>query len=271
MLTNSEIERFFEEDMQYGDITSEFIPDKMIEAEIIARESGVLAGLEEAMKIFQYFGLKTEPKAKDGSRVRRGEVVLRIRGSSRRILQCERLALNFISKMSGIATLASKYAARAKGVRIAGTRKTTPGFRKFEKKALMLAGCDPHRFCLSDAVLIKNNHIAVAGLENAIKNARQKASFTKKIEVEVESVEDAIKAAKLGVDIIMFDNMTTGEIKRAVAEIKKLGLRERLILEASGGITLDNIASYAKTGVDVLSIGALIHSSPWLNFCLRLR
>lgn len=271
MLTSSEIERFFEEDMQYGDITSEFIPDKIIEAEIIAQENGVLAGLEEAVKIFEYFGLKTESKTRDGMKLKKGEIVLRIRGSSRKILQCERLALNFMGRMSGIATLASKYIARAKGVRIAGTRKTTPGFRKFEKKALMLAGCDPHRFCLSDAVLIKNNHIAIAGLENAIKNARQKSSFTKKIEVEVESVEDAVKAAKLGVDIIMFDNMTPEEIKRAIAEIEKLGLRERLILEASGGINLNNLSSYVKTGVDVLSIGALTHSSPWLNFSLRVR
>jgi nicotinate-nucleotide pyrophosphorylase (carboxylating) len=124
---------------------------------------------------------------------------------------------------------------------------------------------------LSDAIIIKDNHIAIAGIENAIKNARRKASFTKKIEVEVESIDDAIKAAKLGVDIIMFDNMSPEEIKKAIAEVKKLGLRERLILEASGGINLANIASYLKTGVDVLSIGALIHSSPWLNFSLRVR
>lgn len=257
--------------MQYGDVTSELIADKMVEAEIIARERGVLAGLEEAMKIFEYLGLKTNSKTRDGNKLRKEEVILTVKGSSRKILQGERLALNFLGRMSGIATLASEYAVRAKGARIAGTRKTTPGFRKFEKKAIALGGGDPHRFCLSDAVLIKNNHIAITGLENAIRNARKKASFTKKIEVEVENTEDAIKAARLGADIIMFDNMKPEEIEKAIAELKKLGLRDRLVLEASGGVTLANIANYAKTGVDVISTGALTHSSPWLDIGLKIK
>ncbi len=271
MLTTSEIEGFFQEDVHYGDITGELIADKIIEAEIIAHESGVLAGLEEAMKIFRYLDLKADSKTRDGNKVSRGETVLSIKGSSRKILHGERLALNFLGRMSGIATLTSDYAARAKGVRIAGTRKTTPGFRKFEKKAIALGGGDTHRFCLGDAVLIKNNHIAVAGLENAIKTAKQKTSFTKKIEVEVESSSDAVKAAKLGADIIMFDNMKPGEIKKAIFELKKIGLRERVIIEASGGVTLANAAAYARTGVDVISAGALTHSSRWLNFSLRIK
>ncbi len=155
-------------------------------------------------------------------------------------------------------------------MRIACTRKTTPGFRKFEKKAVIAGGGDPHRFNLSDAVMIKDNHLAVLGLEKAVKAAQRMASFTTKIEVEVEKVDDAVHAAVLGVDIIMFDNMTTDKIEQSIVSITEKGLRKGIILEASGGISLENLAEYASTGVNVISIGALTHSSRWLDMSMKI-
>lgn len=173
--------------------------------------------------------------------------------------------------MSGIATLTRRYVDRANGVRIAGTRKTTPGFRKFEKKAVIAGGGDPHRFNLSDTVMIKDNHIAVLGLERAVSAARERASFTQKIEVEVEDMASAIHAAEMGADIIMFDNMAADEIEKTIKTLADRGIRDGIILEASGGISLENIGDYARTGIDVISLGALTHSSRWLDISLRIK
>jgi nicotinate-nucleotide pyrophosphorylase (carboxylating) len=155
-------------------------------------------------------------------------------------------------------------------VRIAATRKTTPGFRVFEKKAVFLGGGDTHRFNLSDAVLIKDNHIKILGLEECLRRAKERASFTKKIEVEVESQGDMIKAAKGGADIIMFDNMAPEEIARGVELLMEKGLRGHMLLEASGGITLDNIQEYAASGVDVISLGALTRNARWIDLSLEI-
>jgi len=173
--------------------------------------------------------------------------------------------------MSGIATMTRKYVERAGKVRIACTRKTTPGFRKFEKKAVIAGGGDPHRFNLSDAVMIKDNHIAVLGLEKAVKVAKSMASFTQKIEVEVETIDEAIRVSEMGVDIIMFDNMTVDKIRESIRSITEKGLREDIILEASGGISLENITEYASCGVDVISVGALTHSSRWLDISMKIK
>jgi len=159
---------------------------------------------------------------------------------------------------------------KAAGPRIACTRKTTPGFRKFEKRAVIAGGGDPHRFNLSDAVMIKDNHIEVIGLEKAIIAAKKAASFTRKIEVEVETADNAVRAAQMGVDIIMFDNMTVIEIQKAVRSLEEKKLRDDVILEASGGITIENVDKYAISGVDIISIGALTHSSNWLDISLRI-
>jgi nicotinate-nucleotide pyrophosphorylase (carboxylating) len=199
--------------------------------------------------------------------------VLKIWGSARGILQAERLVLNFLGRMSGIATLTRECVRRAatvSRVKIACTRKTTPGFRLAEKRAVFLGGGDPHRFNLSGAVLIKDNHIRLLGLEECLRRARGRASFTKKIEVEVEGLEDMAKAAELGVEIIMFDNMQPGEIERGVEILKEMGLRDRVILEASGGITLENLEAYASTGVDVISMGALTRDAPWMDLSLDM-
>ena len=197
-----------------------------------------------------------------------------MRGNARGILQAERLALNFLARMSGISTLTRECVLRAaaagRQVRVAATRKTTPGFRRYEKRAVSLGGGDPHRFNLSDAVLIKDNHIKLLGLEECLRKARAQASFTKKIEVEVESIEDMLRAAEMGADIIMFDNMPPAQITAGVAILEQKGLRSRVILEASGGITPQNISTYAGTGVDVISLGALTRDARWIDLSLEI-
>ena len=266
----TELERFVEEDIGYDDVSCNIIPDCRVNAEVIAKEFGVVAGLAEATQIFEYFEVFPATDFQDGDMVKENDIILSLDGGSRSILRAERLALNFLGRMSGIATLTREYVERAGGPRIAGTRKTTPGFRKFEKKAIAAGGGDPHRYNLSDAVMIKDNHIAVIGLEKAIIAAKRAASFTKKIEVEVETVDDAVRAAKMGVDIIMFDNMTVKEIQKAVKILEEKGLRDNITLEASGGISIENVDKYARTTVDVISIGALTHSSNWLDISLRI-
>lgn len=266
----TELERFIEEDIGYDDVSCNIIPDCRVQAEVIAKEFGIVAGLSEATQIFEYFEIFSTTDFQDGDLVRENDIIFSLDGGARSILKAERLALNFLGRMSGIATLTRQYLERADGPRIACTRKTTPGFRKFEKKAVIAGGGDPHRFNLSDAIMIKDNHIAVLGLEKTITAAKKAASFTRKIEVEVETVDDAVRAARMNVDIIMFDNMTVNEIQKAVKMLEEKGLRENIILEASGGISIENVNKYARTGVDVISIGALTHSSNWLDISLRI-
>jgi len=270
MLT-SELERFVDEDLGEWDDSSSLVPEIEAEAVIIAKEDCIISGLAQAQEIFAYFGLKSEPLYDDGEFVPVASNVLFVRGSARAILQSERLVLNFMARTSGISTLTRECVLTAGGrVRIAATRKTTPGFRAFEKKAVFLGGGDTHRFKLSDAVLIKDNHIKILGLEECLRLAKERASFTKKIEVEVESLDDMIKAAKGGADIIMFDNMAPEKIARGVLLLGEMGLRNRLLLEASGGITLNNIQEYAASGVDVISLGALTRNARWIDLSLEI-
>ncbi len=266
----TELERFIEEDLGNDEISCDIVSDCKVQAELFTREFGIIAGLLEVTQIFEYFDILPTTDFQDGDMVKEDEVIFTLDGSSRSILRAERLALNFLGRMSGIATLTRQFVERGGGPRIACTRKTTPGFRKFEKKAVVAGGGDPHRFNLSDAILIKDNHIAVMGLEEAILSAKKVKSFTQKIEVEVASLDDALLAARLGSDIIMFDNMTAKEIQKAVQTLSKEGMRDHIILEASGGITMENVDKYGKTGVDVISIGALTHSSDWLDVSLRI-
>jgi len=255
--------RFLEEDAPFGDVTSEAVIPEDLEAEavIIAKQDGVIAGLEEAKALFEHFGVKVELKAKDGDEVKKGYVVIELRGNARSILLVERTALNIIGRMSGIATqvrrLMKKVRAVNPNVRIAGTRKTL--LKPLDKRAILLGGGESHRFSLSDAVLIKDNHLALVPLEEAIKRAKA-FSIYKVVEVEVESLEDALKAAKAGADIIMLDNMTPEQIEEVLEALKREGLRERVKIEVSGGITEENIESYAKLDIDVISLGALTHS-----------
>jgi nicotinate-nucleotide pyrophosphorylase (carboxylating) len=266
----SELERFIEEDIGYNDVSCSIIPDCEVSGEVVSKEAGIVAGLAEATQVFEYFDVFAATGLTDGEAIKKNDVVFTLYGGARSILRAERLALNFLGKMSGIATLTRRYVDMAGGVRIACTRKTTPGFRKFEKKAVIAGGGDPHRFNLSDSVMIKDNHIAVLGLENTVKNAQKSKSFTQKLEIEVEDMESAILAAGMGADIIMFDNMSVDEIEQSVKSMDEKKLRKNVILEASGGITLRDVGDYSKTGIDVISIGALTHSSNWLDVSLKL-
>ncbi len=270
-MLSSELERFVAEDLGEWDDSSRLVPETPTRAAIIAKEDCIISGLAEAEEILDYFGLDGETLYDDGEFVPAGSRVLCISGSARAILQAERLTLNFLARMSGISTITRECVLSAGGaVRIAATRKTTPGFRAFEKKAVFLGGGDRHRFNLSDAVLIKDNHIRILGLEECLRRAKEDASFTKKIEVEVESLEEMMLAARGGADIIMFDNMSPEMIERGVELLRGMGLREQLILEASGGINPANIPQYARCGVDVISLGALTKDARWIDLSLEM-
>lgn len=273
-MQRSDLERFVSEDLGEWDDSSTLVPNVDAAASVIAKEDCIISGLSEAEEISRYFCINAEPLFDEGEFVPAGSAVLSVRGSARSILQSERLVLNFLGRMSGISTLTREcvlLATRiAPGVRIACTRKTTPGFRIYEKRAVFFGGGDPHRFNLSGAVLIKDNHIRLMGLEECIARARERASFTKKIEVEVEDLDQMKRASEMGVDIIMFDNMCPEEIEKGVEILKNKGQRSRLVLEVSGGITPDNIEAYASTGVDVISLGALTRNARWVDLSLDM-
>ena len=255
--------RFIEEDAPFGDVTSEaVIPEgTKARAVIIAKGDGVIAGVEEAKALFEHFGVAVDVKKRDGEEVRRGDVILELVGNARSILLVERTALNVMGRMSGIATEVRKLVEKVRAVnprvRVAGTRKTL--LKPIDKRAILIGGGEPHRFSLSDAILIKDNHLALVPLEEAIRRAKA-FSVYKVVEVEVETLEDAVKAAKAGADVVMLDNMSPGEIAETIEALRREGLRDRVKIEVSGGITPENIAEYAKLDIDVISLGYLTHS-----------
>jgi nicotinate-nucleotide pyrophosphorylase (carboxylating) len=277
VLTEKKIVAFLIEDIGYGDITSAALIDEGFEAQakIILREGGVVAGLEETAAIFELLGCTAGLVEEDGSSVQPGSVVMEVSGPVDSILAGERTALNLLGRMCGIATATASAVDIASRVnseaRVAGTRKTAPGLRELDKKAVERGGGDTHRLRLDDCVLIKDNHLMLGiRVGEAVAKARRNVSFTKKIEVEVESLEAAVEAAEAGADIIMFDNMPPSEIKRCLSELNKRCLRDSIIFEASGGITLENVGEYAATGVDVMSMGYLTHSVRSLNVKLEM-
>ncbi len=258
---------FLKEDIGLGDITTNTLISKGTEAKgkIIAKEGFLLAGISEVKLLFSVLKLKTEGGFKDGDWVNFEDAILKVYGEAGSILMAERTALNLLMRMSGIATLTRYLLEKIKklGVktRISATRKVAPGLIYFDKKAVKIGGGDTHRLHLEDAILIKDNHIAlVGGLEKAI-NLAKGVSFTKKIEIEVKDREEAIKAALLGVDIIMLDNFSPAELKKTIDILKKKGLREKVIVEVSGNITEGNLVEYARFEPDVISLGQLTHSA----------
>jgi nicotinate-nucleotide pyrophosphorylase (carboxylating) len=255
---------FLEEDAPFGDITSEaVVPDTECEARIIARQSGIIAGLEEAARLFSYSGANVETGFQDGSQVGQSDELIHLRGSARSILFVERTALNIIGRMSGIATktrfFVTLLASSDLCCRIAATRKTCPGFRVLDKKAVLIGGGEPHRFSLSDGILIKDNHLALVSVPDAIMAAKRYSRY-RMVEVEVEDTAGAIMAARAGADSIMLDNMTPGEIASTVAALERMDLRTGRLIEVSGSIDESNIRDYALPGVDVISIGSITHS-----------
>ena len=266
------IDLALEEDAAFGDVTSQsiFPAEHFSSAQITARQDMVICGLEIAKSVFLRLDpdLKISLEAKDGERVANGAVVMRAEGSTIALLTAERTALNFLQRLSGVATLSRRFADAAAqtgtGVRIVDTRKTTPGWRALEKYAVHCGGCFNHRSSLGEHVLIKENHIAAAGsLKNAVRLARESAPHCAKIEVETESLDDVRQALKAKAEVIMLDNMQPAEIEQAVALIDKAA-----IIEISGGIGLDTMADYAQAGVDIISVGALTHSAPAADFSM---
>ncbi len=263
MIPLSYLLRFIEEDAPFGDLTSEAVVPEGTKARavIIAKQEGVIAGVEEAKVLFEHFGVEAEVKKLDGEEVKRGDVIIELKGDARVILLVERTALNVMGRMSGIATEVKKLVERVKAVnpkvRVAGTRKTL--LKPIDKRAIIIGGGEPHRFSLSDAILIKDNHLALVPLEGAIRRAKA-FSVYKVVEVEVESLEGALRAARAGADVVMLDNMTPDEIAETIEALKHEGLRERVKIEVSGGITPKNIEEYARLDIDVISLGYLTHS-----------
>lgn len=271
------IDQALMEDLAWGDVTTDALidPSQFGTAYIKSKSEGILSGIEIAKSVF----LKVDPEIemtiylKDGSAISSGDKIAKLAGHVSSILKAERVALNFLQHLSGIASQTSLFVEAVKGlpVRIADTRKTIPGLRLLEKKAVRDGGGINHRINLSESILIKNNHLkTLLKTEQNIKSIiyqvkRQNALLKKVVEIEVESVQDAIDAVEAGADIVMLDNMTIKDMSTVVSSVKG-----KAIIEASGGICLDNVTDIARTGVDVISIGALTHSSRAVDISLTI-
>lgn len=270
LLADDIIKRALNEDLSYGDITTDSIVEKGKNAsvDLISKENGVIAGLEIFKRVFLILGnAEVKLYVEDGALVHRGEKIGEIYGDTRTLLSGERVALNFLQRMSGIATLTRKFVEKLEGsnVKLLDTRKTTPNMRLFEKYAVKIGGGVNHRFGLNDGVLIKDNHIDAAGsIKNAIEAVRKNASFVRKIEVEVENLKQLQEALDAKADIIMLDNMDIETLKTSVEIVN-----ERAETEASGNVTLDTIEAISKTGVNYISTGALTHSYKALDLSMK--
>ena len=273
------VKSFLAEDIGYGDITTDSLVDSKRRAEgrVFCKENAVVAGIEQTLVLLELAGCQGTAAVRDGDRVKAGTTILSTRGPARALLTVERTLLNMLAHMSGVATATADLVSIAKResrgkVRIACTRKTLPGLRYFEKRAVELGGGDTHRLRLDDAVLIKDNHLELTGSVGAcVRKARETVSFAKKVEVEVTTADQAVEAAQAGADIILLDNMTPKEVGSCLSLLLRRDLRDRVLVEASGGIRKENLASYAKTGVDVISVGAITHSAPAIDMSMEIR
>lgn len=275
-IVEQRLQEFIAEDIGEGDVTAASIipPNLTVEAKVIAKADGVVAGLEEAIILAEMMQLKAEAKIADGSKIIRGQMLMTLSGDAKTILSVERTLLNLLSRMSGIATKTYALIEQLKKAqikaRIAATRKSAPGLLYFDKKAVAIGGGDPHRLHLDDMVLIKDNHIAIVGSAvEAVKKAKAAVSFSKKIEVEVTSIQDALKAAEAGADIIMLDNFSPQQAKEAGEQLRKAGFAD-VLLEVSGGITSEILLEYASAQVDIISLGELTHSVKALDISLEI-
>ena len=265
------------EDVGMGDITTEaVIPSNVeVEAQIVVKEALVPAGMPEMKALLELVGAEVIDSVEEGVEVPAGTILADIRGEVRAILMAERTLLNILMRMCGIATATRRLVRKVEEagfkVRIAATRKTAPGLRYFDKRAVVVGGGDSHRFRLDDAIIIKDNHIALVGdVEEAVRRARSSTSFTKKIEVEVQTIEEAVRAAQAGADIVMFDNMEPEEVEKTLEALKQKSLRDRVLVEVSGGVNEGNVLQYAKLGPDIISSGAITHSVKSANISLEV-
>ena len=271
------LKEFLEEDCNFKDVTSSIIShDAEVSAKILAKSQGYISGLEELKILFDLLNLFSEFLKKDGQYVKNGDIVVNLKGKVHNILLGERIGLNLITHMSAITTITRKYINiikdSGKNVKIACTRKTMPGLRIFDKKAVEVAGGDTHRFNLDDMILLKDTHLKYynGNVKNLLRDTRKIASFTKKIEIEIEKVEDVLIAAKSGADIIMLDNFTPDEVEDAISLLKNNNLRDKLIIEVSGGINEDNLLDYVIAEPDIISLGLITQKyTQFVDFSLR--
>ena len=270
--------RFLREDIGQGDLTSQYTVDEGLKSssQIICKsEIAVVAGLEEAKIIFEICNCDSKALVNDGDIVKRGIRVMKINGNTRAILKAERTALNLIMRMSGIATDTKRFVdivkTVSKDIKVMGTRKTAPGLRYFDKKSIKLGGGHSHRNTLDEMILIKDNHLAVStSIQNAISNARLKAGKNMMIECEVSNKKSSVEAIKSGADIIMLDNFTPEMAQKTISYLRKSGLREKVLIEISGGVNISNIKDYALALPNMISIGSLTHSSNSIDFSMNM-
>jgi nicotinate-nucleotide pyrophosphorylase (carboxylating) len=261
--------QFLAEDIGKGDITSALLSKRRISVRIISREDAIIAGTTYAKEIFKLKGCSSKILKKDGSRIRPNQIIMTITGDAGKILACERTALNLLTRMSGIATQTNELVKKIPNkTKLYATRKTAPGLRYFDKEAVEIGGGKKHRLRLDEMVMIKDNHIAVGNsLSSIIKKAKRKY---KKFEVEVENTSDAVLAAKEGATIVMLDNFSPYQIKRTIKVLKNQKLRNKVMLEASGGINSKNITKYGQTGVDIISVGSITNSVKGIDMSLEI-
>ncbi len=252
--------RFLKEDLPYPDITTRALvdPGTRAKARIVVLEDCVVAGIDLLVPILRKFDLEIETYVKDGTAVTAGTTILSMHGDAIRIFELERTLLNLLMTMCGIATKTRRLVEKIRSinpkVRLAATRKTHPGLRFFEKYAVEVGGGDTHRLTLTDMVLIKRNHVRIIGsVRKAVELARQRVSFSKKIEVEVSTPQEALEAVEAGADIIMLDNVKPETVQETTQLLRKHGLRDRILIEVSGGITEENVLEYAKLDIDIIS------------------
>lgn len=278
MLIDKVLEEFLAEDVGHGDITTQALvdPGQRAVGSVVCKQKAVIAGITESIRLLKLVDCDGKSKVEDGQEVRPGTIVLEVEGPAGGLLRVERTLLNLLSHMSGVATASAELVAIVKkngsSARIACTRKTLPGLRYFEKRAVELGGGDTHRLRLDDAVLIKDNHLELTGsIKNAVKKAKAKVSFTKKVEVEVTSPDQAVEAAVAGADIILLDNMTPQQVKTSLTRLQGENSLNHVLIEVSGGITKENLASYAVKGVDVISVGSITNSAKAIDMSLDTR
>jgi len=273
MLAGEQIDRWLREDLGHHDVTND-VPGETT-GRLVAKQDGIAAGISAATSVFEHLGVSVESTVDDGTPVSAGNIVFETTGPARETLRAERIAVNLAGHASGVATKTRRAVDRAHevdpDVRIAGTRKTTPGLRGIEKRAVAAGGGDTHRLDLSHMVMIKDNHIAEMGLETAVETFRERVSFATKIEVEAESVGQAQRAIEAGADIVLLDNFSPDELQHVVENLiaAREVVSQDVLLEASGGITVETVDAYAATGVDIISMGSLTHSADSLDYSFR--
>ncbi|MFQ5940823.1 MAG: carboxylating nicotinate-nucleotide diphosphorylase [Nitrososphaerales archaeon] len=266
---------FLREDIGKGDITSEILPDGKTKAEIICKERALVAGLKEARILFKLVKCRAKNLAKEGSFVNPNTAILAVEGNAKSILSAERTVLNILMRMSGIATETKRFVDEINkinsNIRIACTRKTAPGFRIFDKRAVKVGGGETHRMRLDEMVLIKDNHLAIIdSIDRAVVRAREIHRFRSRIEVEVGDIAEVLEAVGAGADIIMLDNLTPKKVRSIVNALKKNGLRNKVTIEVSGNVTLKNVKRYASIDIDMISIGVITHSVKAIDMSLEI-